>query len=104
MEHARTGLQKVVMDAIRRAPPQEAPLLAWPVACGPRVAEQTRALDFIDGVLRVQVPDARSRAELAGLAPQYLVVLNQVCTVNRIEFVLATSAVTRKEHKLRAES
>ncbi len=79
------------MDAIRRAPPEEAPLLAWPVACGARVAERTRALDFIDGVLRVQVPDEGWRAQLLSLTAQYVTVLRQF-GVARIEFVMSPGA------------
>lgn len=92
MEHARSGLQKVVIDAIRRAPKEEAPLLGWPVACGVKVAERTRALSFADGVLRVEVPDASWRKELLGLVPQYLAVLKQLAKVDRIEFVVSDSA------------
>lgn len=98
MEHARSGLQKVVMDAIRRAPKEEAPLLAWPVACGPKVSERTRALSFADGVLRVEVPDARWRAELLAFVPQYLAVLKQVANVGRIEFVISDAGVGRNAH------
>ncbi len=76
------------MDAIRRAPPEEAPLLAWPVACGPKVASRTRALDLIGGVLRVEVPDARWRAELVSFVPHYLAVLKQVARIETIEFVV----------------
>jgi hypothetical protein len=95
MQHARTGLQKVVIDAIRRAPKEEAPLLAWPVACGPKVAERTRALEFKGAVLRVEVPDAAWRAQLAGLIPQYLTVLNRVANVENIEFVVSSGAGRR---------
>jgi len=88
MEHARNRLQKLVMDAIRRAPPQEAPLLGWPVACGAKVAERTRALSYAQGVLCVEVPDAAWRKELTALTSQYLATLRQL-GVTRIEFVVA---------------
>lgn len=70
--------------------------MAWPVVCGSAVAERTRALEFLDGVLRVAVPDAGWRAELQALAPRYLATLNRytVQMVRRIEFV-----VTRPESK-----
>jgi hypothetical protein len=90
MEHARNGMLKVVMEAIRRAPPEEAPLLGWPVACGAKVAERTRALSYAVGVLRVEVPDAAWRKELTTLAPQYLATLRQF-GVARIEFVVGAS-------------
>lgn len=90
MEHARAGLQKIVADVLRRAPPEEAPLLAWPLACGPAVAAKTRPLGFREGVLRVQVPDPAWREQLLELAPRYLAALNQAIgvTVARIEFVV----------------
>lgn len=88
MESAREGLHKIVADAIRRAPADEAPLLGWPLACGAAVAARTRALEYADGVLRVQVPDAMWRNELLALVPRYLATLNQFAKVKRIEFVI----------------
>jgi hypothetical protein len=89
MERAREGLRKIVVDAIRRAPAPEAPLLGWPLACGAAVAARTRALACNDGVLRVEVPDAAWRNELLALVPRYLATLNQFAKVKRIEFVTA---------------
>ncbi len=89
MQHARDTLHKIVADAIRRAAPEEVPLLAWPLACGATVAARTRALSCADGVLRVEVPDRAWRNELLGLLPHYLGTLNQFAKIKRIEFVLA---------------
>ena len=90
MEHAAADLQKIVADALRRTPPGQAPILAWPLACGTAVAERTRVLDFTQGVLRVQVPDSGWRNELQALAPQYLAVINRYSgeSVQRIQFVV----------------
>ena len=84
-------LQKVVAHSLRKAPSEQAPLLAWPLACGSAVATRTRALNFASGVLHVQVPDIGWKRELQALAPQYLAVLNRYVdgTVNRIEFAVA---------------
>ena len=95
MERVRDGLQKIVMDSIRRAPAREAPVLGWPLACGAAVAARTRALGYEDGVLRVEVPDAAWRNELIGLAPKYLAVLNQFAKVKRIEFVTTRESAKR---------
>jgi hypothetical protein len=97
MERATAGLQKIVSDALRRTPPEQAPLLAWPVACGTTVAERTRVLDYSQGVLRVEVPDSGWRSELQALAPQYVAVINRYVaeTVRRIEFVISTATKTR---------
>src|SRR5438105_13332609 len=91
MEHAAAGLQKIVADALRRTPPGQAPILAWPLACGTAVAERTKVLDFTQGVLRVQVPDPGWRAELQALSPQYVAVINRYTgeSVTRIQFVVA---------------
>jgi len=91
VEQAGSGLEKIVAQSLRLAPRAEAPLLAWPVVCGSAVAERTRALSFEDGVLRVEVAGPRWRAELQGLAPRYLAVINRYTTeaVRRIEFVVA---------------
>jgi predicted nucleic acid-binding Zn ribbon protein len=91
MEQIGPGLEKVVAGSLRRAA-GEGPVLAWPLACGSKVAERTRALDFAAGVLRVEVPDAGWRAELRQLAPQYLAAINRYVSegVKRIEFVVRT--------------
>ena len=91
MEHVAPGLEKIVAASLRRAGAGEAPVLAWPLACGARVAERTRAVDFADGILRVEVPDAGWRAELQALAGQYLAVINRYVAedVKRVEFVIA---------------
>jgi predicted nucleic acid-binding Zn ribbon protein len=91
MQPAGLGLDKVVARSLRKAPAGQAPLLAWPLACGSAVAGRTRALNFADGVLHVEVPDAGWRKELQTLAPRYLAVLNRYVAENvaRIEFVLA---------------
>src|SRR5271169_6784662 len=93
MEHAGQGLAKIVAGSLRRVPPNEAPLLAWPLACGFAVAERTRAVAFVDGVLRVEVSDPGWQRELKALASRYLPALNRysVQAVNRIEFVIAES-------------
>jgi hypothetical protein len=90
MEQAGLGIEKIVAASLRRAPAGAGPVLAWPVACGQAVAARTSALDFVDGILRVEVPDAGWRAELRSLAPQYLAVINRYTgsSVRRIEFVV----------------
>lgn len=94
MEQAGSDLERIVEQSLRQAPPLEAPLMAWPVVCGSAVAERTRALSFVDGVLRVEVPDAGWRSELQTLAPRYLAVINRYTTqaVRRIEFVISCPA------------
>ena len=91
VEHTASALEKIVGNRVRRAP--DAPLLAWPLACGSTVAARTRALEFSRGVLRVEVPDAGWRAELQHLAPRYLAVINRYAAVpvSRVEFVLRTA-------------
>ena len=91
LEHAGAGLEKIVAQSLRQAPPAEALILAWPVVCGSAVAERTRALSFVEGVLRVEVDGQRWKAELQALAPRYMAVINRYTTetVRRIEFVLA---------------
>ncbi len=94
MEQAGLGLERVVASSLRRAPAGQGPVLAWPLACGHAVAGRTRALDFVQGVLRVEVPDRGWRAELQTLAPQYLAVVNRYVaeSVKRIEFVIPDRA------------
>ena len=91
MQPAGIGLEKMVARSLRKAPAGQAPLLAWPLACGSAVAERTRALNFADGILWVEVADAGWRKELQALAPRYVASLNRYVTekVARIEFVIA---------------
>jgi predicted nucleic acid-binding Zn ribbon protein len=91
MQPAGLGLDKVVARSLRKAPAGQAPLLAWPLACGSAVAGRTRAVSFADGVLRVEAPDVGWRKELQTLAPRYLAILNRYVaeSVARIEFVIA---------------
>lgn len=90
MHRAAAGLEKVVADALHRAPAAESPLLAWPVACGSAVADRTRAVSFAEGILRVEVADAGWQRELAALAPRYLATINRysAASVRRIEFAV----------------
>lgn len=90
MERAAARLENVVARAVRLAPAQESPLLAWPPACGSAVAERTRATSFSEGVLRVEVADRGWREELTRLAPRYLAAINRFSgvPVRRIEFVV----------------
>jgi hypothetical protein len=93
LEHAGTGIEKIVEQSLRQVSPDKAPLFAWPVVCGSAVAERTRALTFEAGVLRVEVSDPGWKSELQALAPRYLFAINRYTTeaVNRIEFVVACS-------------
>lgn len=88
MQSAREGLLKIVADALRRAPADQAPLLAWPLVCGVKVAERTQATGFKDGVLNVAVPDETWRSQLQSMAPQYLLGLERMIGkhVERVEF------------------
>ena len=90
MERAAGRLETIVANALNRAPAEESPLLAWPVACGSSVAKRTRALGFSDGILRVEVADTSWQRELAALAPRYLTTINRYSAVGvrRIEFVV----------------
>ncbi len=96
MDRARDGLQKIVVDAIRRGPAADAPLMGWPLACGPTVAARTRAISYSEGVLNVEVPDPMWRAELLALVPKYLATLNQFAKVKRIEFIPLKDAALPK--------
>jgi hypothetical protein len=90
-EPAAAGLEEIVAHSLRLASPADAPLLAWPVICGSAVAQRTRALNFKDGILHVEVPDGGWKAELQSLASRYVAMIQRYTTerVQRIEFVIA---------------
>jgi predicted nucleic acid-binding Zn ribbon protein len=94
MQHARATLKKIYAEAVCRDAGDEAPLLAWPVVCGTTVAEKTRALSFVDGVLVVAVPDKVWRTQLQQMYQQYLAGLQHVSgrPVRNISFVVAPHA------------
>ncbi len=91
MQHARSTLRKIFSAIVRRES-NNAPLLAWPLACGAQTAERTSAVSFADGVLTVCVPDEAWRRQLQSLSPQYLAALNQITPepVSKIDFVPAS--------------
>ena len=93
MEQAGSGLEKIVAQSLRQSPAAEAPLMAWPIVCGSTVSDRTRALSFVDGLLRVEVEGQRWKAELQQLAPRYLALINRYTaqTVRKIEFVVTHS-------------
>lgn len=95
MQHARGTLKKIFKDTVCSQAGDEAPLLAWPVVCGAAVAERTRALSFVDGVLVVAVPDVAWRNQLQQMYQQYLAALSHIAgqEVQYISFVVAPHAV-----------
>ncbi len=97
MEHVRQTLQQILVDAVRRAPAEDVPLLAWPLACGSAVSEKTRALAFGNGELVIQVPDAAWRVQLLALAGEYLRQLGEITggRVERLRFVLPGEMETK---------
>jgi hypothetical protein len=90
LQPARPGLEKLAASLLRSAAPDEAPVIAWPLACGPQVAARTRAVRFTGKVLMIEVPDAEWREQMRDLAPSYLSILNRLLagSVERIQFVL----------------
>jgi hypothetical protein len=91
MRSAADGLDELVARSLRKAPAEQVPVLAWPLACGSAVAARTQALEFADGILHVEVPDAGWRRELQALAPRYVATLNRYApqSVTRVEFIVA---------------
>jgi len=90
MEHAGAGLALIMRSLLRAAPSADAPLLGWPVICGPAVAGKTRALRFAAGVLCVEVPDTGWQVELSALERHYVNEFNLwlgADKVRQIEFV-----------------
>ena len=94
MRHASSTLKKIFADALHREGGDNAPLLAWPLVCGSKVAERTSAIGYADGVLTVEVPDATWQQQLHSFDPQYLAALRQMSAqpVNVIKFVVRNQA------------
>jgi predicted nucleic acid-binding Zn ribbon protein len=90
MQPASSTLKKIFADTLRRGGGDDAPLLAWPLACGSKVAEKTSAIGYADGVLTVEVPDVAWQGQLQSFERQYLSALKQISAqpVNAIKFVI----------------
>lgn len=72
MEPVRTGLKNIMSDLLRTRPVAEAAVLAWPLVCGKDVAKRTRALEFVEGCLSVEVADATWATQLRSFTPRYI--------------------------------
>lgn len=81
-------MQRIMVAAIKRLPPEQLPAAAWDFAAGKAVAEKTRVLGCEKQTLVVEVPDANWRTQLYAMVPQFLVRLNQFTRIERIEFKL----------------
>lgn len=90
MQHAGTTLRKIFNRTLSNEG-VDAPLLAWPLACGTKIGEKTSAVAYADGTLTVAVPDETWRRQLQSFSGQYLNALRQIspAKIDRIEFVLA---------------
>src|SRR5271167_4443267 len=90
MQHASSTLKKIFAETLRREAGDDAPLLAWPLACGAKVAEKTSAIGYAGGELTIEVPDAAWQRQLQGLHQQYLAALKPISAqpVNAIKFVV----------------
>ena len=89
MHHARATLSKIYGNAVQQVAGEQAPVLAWPLACGSKVAQRTAALACVNGELAVSVPDKIWRNELQCFQERYVAALNQVSRqkVKSIRFV-----------------
>lgn len=90
MQHAGPTLKKIFAKTALREAGGDAPLLAWPLACGAKVADKTVAIGYADGLLTVEVPDAAWQHQLQGLQRQYLAALEPLTVqpVSAIKFVV----------------
>jgi Dna[CI] antecedent, DciA len=89
MHHAKATLSKIYGTAVQKFAGEQAPVLAWPLVCGSKVAQRTAALACVNGELAVRVPDKIWRNELQCFQDRYVAALNQVSRhqVKSIRFV-----------------
>lgn len=78
MQSARNTLRHIYANTVSRSAGEDAPLLAWPVACGGRIARRTVAVSYRDGELAVRVPDKIWSRQLQQFCPQYVAALNEL--------------------------
>ena len=89
MQHAASTLRKIFRQNVCREG-SDAPLRAWPLACGSKIADRAKAVSYVDGTLTVAVPDETWRRQLQSFAVQYLSALNQIspAKVERLNFIV----------------
>ena len=90
MQPASSTLKKIFAETLRQQAGDDAPQLAWPLACGAKVSEKTSAIGYADGLLTVEVPDATWQQQLQDFMHQYLAALKPISArpVNAIKFVV----------------
>lgn len=98
MESVRHTLQRIMADALKKMPQEEAVLSAWPMVCGAAVSRNTRALQFSDGTLTLEVADRTWRTQLQDMQRQYCSALTKISghEVEQIYFVLAAGGQDSK--------
>jgi Dna[CI] antecedent DciA-like protein len=99
MEAVRTGLRHIMQDLLRARPAEEAVILAWPLVCGKEVAARTQAINFSDGTLIVEVPDAAWRSQLSAFIPRYTGAFNDLLgsVVKQIRFQVSVPGPARRQ-------
>ena len=75
-------------DFLRTQTAEEAAVLAWPLVCGAEVAARTKALQFEDGNLTIEVSDINWRNQLSDFTPRYLAGFTELIgpVVKRVKF------------------
>src|SRR3954467_4135380 len=91
MLRVSSDLEKLKGKLLSACDPNTAVLEAWPIICGPRVADQTRAVSYQDKKLQVMVPTKGWQQELSALAADYVRRLNELLpgSVKYIAFLTA---------------
>jgi len=94
VEQIRTGLHRIMSDFLRTQPAEEAAKLAWPLVCGAEVAARTKAVEFEEGSLTVEVADINWRNQLSDFEPRYLAGFKDLIgpIVKRVRFKIGTTS------------
>jgi len=90
MQPAGPTLKKIFAATVLRQGQTDAPILAWPLACGAKVAGKTNAVSYADGVLTVEVLDVAWQQQLQDFQREYLAALLPLTAqpVRAIKFVV----------------
>jgi len=94
-ERMRDVLRNQLARALDRLPEAERVMAAWPVACGPRMAERVRCVDFADGVLTVEAADAAWRRELEGMRKRLMAEMDGIAGVGVTDIIIVLPAEAR---------
>ena len=103
MERMRGILKGSLRKTLDQLAEEDLVAAAWPVACGPALAERTSMVDFRDGVVRVGVADSAWLQQLVALRPQLKTEITRIAGLHVAEIHFEVRRSSSVSAKVRAK-